>query len=472
MWRIPQNLRNMLTCFRFCKHSIMTICTTKCKLISLSVVIVILLAIGICAVSLCKTVYHHILLKELTISNHSTGYELWKETPIPMYLNVYMFNWTNADEVLKNWTTKPIFQECGPYVFSEHHIRVNLTWNETENTVTYYQKRIWQFQSDLSTGTLQDNITNLNVIAAVNSCVFDLKEKHLVQTRTVSQWTFEGYEDKLLQLLVKLNISNFNIPESKFGWFYGRNNSEVYDGNFTMYTGVDNIDLLGIINKWNSVSWTGDYTSYCGVVNGTSGELWPPVKKYDKVAIFSPDLCSTIWLSHQTNYSEEIVGMTGKKYIGTDFLFDNGTKYPEQKCFVNDKSFPSGVRDVSACKFGAPAFVSFPHFYLADNYYTDPIVEVRASVQLNLLIEPMRNIHMFKNVKETFVPMLWFSQTTELTETLGRKTKMLLTVPSILTYSGCGLIGIACLLIFVTVYYAYNKVWISHEEERLLSEDT
>lgn len=99
-------------------------------------------------------------------------------------------------------------------------------------------------------------------------------------------------------------------------------------------------------------------------------------------------------------------------------------------------------------------------------------LEVRASVQLNLLIEPMRNIHMFKNVKETFVPMLWFSQTTELTETLGRKTKMLLTVPSILTYSGCGLIGIACLLIFVTVYYAYNKVWISHEEERLLSEDT
>ncbi|KAI4463518.1 scavenger receptor class b type-1 sr-b1 [Holotrichia oblita] len=146
-------------------------------------------------------------------------------------------------------------------------------------------------------------------------------------------------------------------------------------------------------------------------------------------------------------------------------------------------------------RFGAPAFVSYPHFYLADRYYTDPIVgmepnpdkheffitlepntgiplQVRAAVQLNLLIEPMKNIHMFKNVKETFVPMLWFSQTTELTKTLGRKTKILLIVPSILTYTGCGLIGIACLLIFVSVYYAYNKVWISNEEERLLSEDT
>lgn len=58
-----------------------------------------------------------------------------------------------------------------------------------------------------------------------------------------------------------------------------------------MYTGANNINLLGIINKWNGASWTGDYTSYCGVVNGTSGELWPPVKKYDKVSIFSPDLC-------------------------------------------------------------------------------------------------------------------------------------------------------------------------------------
>lgn len=58
-------------------------------------------------------------------------------------------------------------------------------------------------------------------IQEIASFFIDLKEKHLVQTRTVSQWTFEGYEDKLLQLLVKLNISNFNIPESKFGWFYG-----------------------------------------------------------------------------------------------------------------------------------------------------------------------------------------------------------------------------------------------------------
>lgn len=48
-----------------------------------------------------------------------------------------------------------------------------------------------------------------------------MKEKQLVQTKTVGEWTFEGYDDELLQLLAKLNISNFNIPSSRFGWFYG-----------------------------------------------------------------------------------------------------------------------------------------------------------------------------------------------------------------------------------------------------------
>lgn len=103
----------------------------------------------------------------MSITNHSTGYDQWKETPIPMYLKIYLFNWTNAEEVLHDWSVKPIFQECGPYVFSEHHVRVNLTWNASDNTVTYYQKRIWHFLPEQSNGSMKDNITNLNVIAAV-----------------------------------------------------------------------------------------------------------------------------------------------------------------------------------------------------------------------------------------------------------------------------------------------------------------
>lgn len=99
---------------------------------------------------------------------------MWKETPIPMFMDVYLFNWTNAEEVEKDWRIKPIVQELGPYVFSEHHLRVDVKWNDN-NTIRFQQIRTWHFQPNMSKGTLDDKITNFNVIAAVsNNCMFTL----------------------------------------------------------------------------------------------------------------------------------------------------------------------------------------------------------------------------------------------------------------------------------------------------------
>ena len=48
-------------------------------------------------------------------------------------------------------------------------------------------------------------------------------------------------------------------------------------------------------------------------------------------------------------------------------LFANGTIHPENSCFGSD--LPTGMFDVSPCNFGAPVFISQPHFYQADSYY-------------------------------------------------------------------------------------------------------
>lgn len=161
---------------------------------------------------------------------------MWKETPIPMYIEFYLFNWTNAKEVVNNWNVKPKFEECGPYTFSEHHIRVNVEWNHDNGTLSYQQKRIWKFLPERSNGSLNDKITNLNIIVATVAYTvrdqhylvkrgvnFFLKEKErsLISTHTVNELLFEGYEDPLLVLAKKLNISGLNIPFDKFGWFYG-----------------------------------------------------------------------------------------------------------------------------------------------------------------------------------------------------------------------------------------------------------
>lgn len=84
-----------------------------------------------------------------------------------MYLEVYLFNWTNPEDLDKFPAVKPHFEEMGPYVFHEVHDRVNLQWNDN-NTVTFNQRRTWNFEPELSRGSLDDTVTNLNVISLVS----------------------------------------------------------------------------------------------------------------------------------------------------------------------------------------------------------------------------------------------------------------------------------------------------------------
>lgn len=84
-----------------------------------------------------------------------------------MYLRIKMFNWTNPHELLDP-NSKPHFVEMGPYVFLEKHTRVNISFNENDDTVAFQQFRTWHFVPELSNGTLDDEITNVNVISAVS----------------------------------------------------------------------------------------------------------------------------------------------------------------------------------------------------------------------------------------------------------------------------------------------------------------
>lgn len=85
-----------------------------------------------------------------------------------MYLRFTMFHWTNPQEMY-NKSSKPHFIEKGPYVFLEKHKRVNVTFNPNNDTVSFDQIRTWHFVPELSNGTLDDKVTNINVIAAVSS---------------------------------------------------------------------------------------------------------------------------------------------------------------------------------------------------------------------------------------------------------------------------------------------------------------
>lgn len=55
----------------------------------------------------------------------------------------------------------------GPYTFVEKHKRVDLVWNKNY-TISFNQIRTWQFDKNRTIGSLDDKITNLNVISSVS----------------------------------------------------------------------------------------------------------------------------------------------------------------------------------------------------------------------------------------------------------------------------------------------------------------
>ena len=95
-----------------------------------------------------------------------------------------------------------------------------------------------------------------------------------------------------------------------------------------------------------------------------------------KISLFSPDICRTLDL----NYKEEVEvdGIKGYRYWGDDKMFANQTQCPDNWCWCPaGECPPHGALDVSTCKWGAPAYISFPHFYHADPSYREAVIGMR-----------------------------------------------------------------------------------------------
>ncbi|KZC09768.1 PREDICTED: protein croquemort-like [Dufourea novaeangliae] len=466
-------------------------------------IIGLLIAIfGLTVGILWSLIYSTIIQSQLALTPTSSNYELWKETPIPMYLKFYMFNLTNPEAFTSPDGTKPHFEEMGPYVFREIDYKVQQDWNEN-NTITYQRKRVWHFDESLSAGSLSDNVTNINPVTASIAYMLRFKDnflrdiadrimriigQKLVITKSVNEFLFEGYNDTMLKVAQKLNLTR--MPMTKFAWFFGRNDSASYDGTFNMHTGVTDMRELGIVKEWNYNNHVSYYPGECGTVRGTNGDLWPPLPDNETVSFFVSDICTSLTAKYSNTTEHE--GLSGVTFTINEATLDNGTKVPSRKCYYEEESIPSGALNISSCKWGAPAFISFPHFYLGDPSYSANIIgmkpqknkhelsislepktgvplKVNAKLQLNLLIDRDEKIKMFKNLTKTFVPMLWFTQEATLTSDYAGTVKFIIILESLgsVTFFGIGAIGI--IVMFVGIFVLVRNNFRGEENQVLLT---
>ncbi|XP_069695590.1 protein croquemort-like isoform X2 [Periplaneta americana] len=466
---------------------------------------VLLILIGITLSVTWNGILEYLLNKELRLAPTSKSFTLWQETPVPITLEFYFFNWTNPENLLEE-NYKANLVEVGPYIFQEFHEKVNITWNEN-HTISYKQIKRWYFDEEKSNGTLKDNITTLNVVALSATSVSRYRSAFVLVplsgalrmtgqkiwiTKMTGELLFEGYSDPILTMAVKMpHLAQAKIPADKFGWFYQRNGSADYEGMYNMETGAEDISRVGQLQQWNYDNRTDFYEAECGLVNGSAGELFPPGQTRDKpVQMFSSDLCRSI--SFEYSEDTEVEGIPGYRFVLGKRLVDNGTLDGDNWCNCGGQCVPQGVLNVSSCRHGAPAFVSYPHFLDADPYYTrllngvmpdaskhrfyltlEPTtgipLDVAARLQINLLLQPSSHIAMYNDVPTIFFPMMWFEERATITPELAASIKLLLMLPVVGLYCALGLILVGVVIIvfsFLPKIMRRNRWSLSHRTRR------
>uniref|UniRef100_A0A1A9WDN4 Scavenger receptor class B n=1 Tax=Glossina brevipalpis TaxID=37001 RepID=A0A1A9WDN4_9MUSC len=392
--------------------------------------------------------------KEMYLRPESPSFDGWKNIPIPLNLDIYMFNWTNPQDFDRNSNKKPHFVELGPYRFVEIPDKVDIEWHTKNHSVSFRKKATFYFDHKNSKGTLKDKITSVNTVAHSIALRFKddsnfqkmlvartLKMHHagVSITKTADEWLFTGYSDPFLTLgtLLSKFSKDIKIPYDRVGYLYTRNNSATYEGYYNMLTGADNISNLGQIHSWNHMEHNGVYEGECGQVKGSMGEFYPPnLTPSDTLWLYVTKLCRAIPLDYME--STKIHDVNGYKYSAGERAIDNGTLFPSNKCFcVGGKCERSGVFSVAPCAFNSSLYTSFPHFYKADPYYLESIeglkpekekheffvtvepntgvpLEVGGGFQANYLMEPIKNQWPFDRIPRAFIPLMWAEERAQL----------------------------------------------------------
>jgi len=466
----------------------------SCKLCSLVNSFLFVLT-GIVLVCTSGQIFTAIYNSQLVLSPTSASFAMWQKLP-PLTAKIYLFNVTNAEQVTKHGEL-PKVEEVGPFCFYEYHEKVKLHWNEN-NTVTYQQVRRWQFAEDISVSGLDTEVTIINPIAASiaemlrtkipkglhlgMSWILSGKKEQMFVTHKVGDILYNGFEDPFLSFMEDFEafIKPF-VPEGafmdKFGFFYNRNGSDYMDGVFNMYTGAEDNNMMGKVHSWN-YSTQNYFDGECGLVKGGAGEFYPPRLNKTYVELFSNDLCRSIRFDYNTIAYPD--GITSYEFIAGPKMFANGTENSENACYnPQDVFLPSGVYNTSICRFGAPVFISFPHFYLADPYYRSLVhglnpshdkhrtymniepesgvpTKVSAKFQLNVLMDKVDDVTMFEKLPRSFVPVMWYENAAGTPHNMVFQMKLISDLETMLGGMGWAMIGggVASFLIYSIILLA------------------
>lgn len=410
---------------------------------------IVLLAVGGIMIPVVDMLVRDKIKQTVIISNSSELYDVWSEPPLPIYMQFYMFNLTNPDEVKQG--RRPYVVQIGPYTYQEKRKKFNIVFNEN-GTVTYQQKRTFFFVRNMSVGNdTTDLIRTANppvlsvieamqyaprVLRTVVSLALAAQSEDIFMTRTVKELLF-GYTDPALKML------KAQFPEWFYtdfvGYFINKNDTD--DGLYTIFTGSNDISNLGQIDLYNGSHYLNYWsTPWANMINGSDGTLSPPFQQDAKqLPMFSSDICRSVY----GVYSQDVKtpqGIPLHRFLGTPDELANVSVNPDNIGFCtpnNSSCLPSGLLNISNCQivdyFKIPVVVSFPHFYMADprvissiggmhpvpeehqtavdvEPYTGLVLQAFKRLQINMYIKQVDGFSQTVGVPAVFLPVFWLNE--------------------------------------------------------------
>ncbi|CAH2267508.1 jg22596 [Pararge aegeria aegeria] len=425
------------------------------------------------------TVLKSQLKKEMALSKKTDVRQMWEKIPFPLDFKVYLFNYTNANDVQKG--ALPIVKEIGPYYFEEWKEKVDVQDQDDTDTIKYKKLDAFYFKKELSgpglTGeeviTLphpflmglvnvvsRDKPAMLNMIGKAINGIFDNPPDIFLRV-PVMDLLFRGivmncartdFAPKAVCTALKKEAADRLIfePNNQYRFsLFGMRNATVDNHVITVMRGIKNVmDVGKVIAVDDQVEQT-IWRDKCNEYAGTDGTVFPPfLTEFDRLESFSGDLCRTFrpWYQKKTSYK----GIMTNRYIANIGDYAND---PELQCFCDapDRCPPKGLMDLNKC-IGVPMYVSLPHFYdsdpelLKDIKGLSPAVNeheiaidfepitgtpmvARQRVQFSMLLLKTEKIELCKDLPMVIAPLFWIEEGLALNKTFVNMLKHQLFIP-------------------------------------------
>ncbi|XP_054085205.1 lysosome membrane protein 2 isoform X2 [Zeugodacus cucurbitae] len=395
----------------------------------------------------------YFILKNLRLWNDTLSYHYWQRPGVVRLTKVYIYNVTNPDGFLQG--EKPRLTEVGPFVYREDMQKVNINFYENQ-TVSYQHKKILQFVPELSidknTPIVTPNIPLLTLTSlspklgyllskTISVVLTAAKFKPFINV-TADQLVF-GYDDALVSLAHRFYPKHMR-PMERMGLLLGRNGTLTEVS--TIKTGLQGMEEFGYIDRLNGLDhlphW---HKPPCNRIAASEGSFFPPrdITKADTVYVYDKDLCRVIPLQYQRGVQKDGIG--ADLYILPENTYGDSSNNPENECFdTNDYEPIKGLQNISPCQYGAPVYISNPHFYQANESLLHSVeglkpnkdehetyfkiqsklgvpLEGKVRIQLNLKVTRAKDVYPVKDFRDFMFPVMWLEEgISELTPAIRR----------------------------------------------------